>query len=219
MERLKPKVIIFDLDGTLVKFKLNVNAAKLDIIKLLRQLGVDVAGFTIHTGVQEMINEAVKQLGEDKEKSIREKVLSIMEKYESIAASQAEARDGAETLLKKLRERGYKIIVATNTNKEAARKSLEKANLIHLIDDLITRNDAERLKPSGDILRKVLERFSITPEQAVYIGDSIHDVMAAKEVGIPFIGLEGGIHSRSQLIENSAKIVLKNPVELLEFLN
>ncbi|HIQ29187.1 MAG TPA: HAD family hydrolase [Candidatus Caldiarchaeum subterraneum] len=214
----EPAVIVFDLDGTLIKFKLNVNAAKLDIIRTLADMGVDVSGLSTQSGVQEMINTAVKQLGDDMREDVKEKVLSIMRRYELEASREAEARDGVHKLLALLKERGYKIAVATNTHRAAAEEALRKTKLLEQVDALITREEVERLKPSGDLLRKVMKVFNAKPSEILFIGDSVHDAKAAKEVGVTFIGVEGGIHDGERLLQNSAKTVIKQPLELMKIL-
>ena len=219
LTKLKPAVVVFDMDGTLLKFKLNVRAAKSEIIELLRRLGVDTNEITLNTSVQEMINMASHQLeGKVSSEEIREKILDIMKKYERDAAEEAEAREDALEVLTEIKRRGYTIAVATNTHREAATRSLQKVGILEKIDALITRDDVANLKPSGDLLRKVAEKFNVEPSTILYIGDSVHDIQAAEKAGVLFIGIEGGIHGRKQLERGSIRPVLRELRDILEIL-
>lgn len=219
MTKLKPTVVVFDMDGTLLKFKLNVRAAKVEILELLKNLGVSTSGISLETSVQEMINIASRQLaGKLSSEEVRRRVLEVMRKYERIASREAEAREDAMETIRELKKRGYVIAVATNTHREAAVNSLKKVGILDGIDALVTRDDVEHLKPSGDLLRKVAQIFNVEPAKILYVGDSVHDIRAAKEVGAVFIGIEGGIHSRQKLEEGSSRPVLKSLRELLDVL-
>jgi phosphoglycolate phosphatase-like HAD superfamily hydrolase len=54
-------------------------------------------------------------------------------------------------------------------------------------DIVVTALDVKRPKPYPDQLLKILEHFQIEPQQAIYVGDSELDAIAAKSAGIPII--------------------------------
>ena len=64
---------------------------------------------------------------------------------------------------------------------------LKYFNIDIYFDYLVTCNDVATPKPSPEGLHKILKYFNKTNEQALYIGDSIIDKMAAENIKIPFI--------------------------------
>ena len=57
--QLRPAVVVFDLDGTLIVFKLNVRAAKQRIIQRLKELGLNTQGITADDSVQSIITKTL----------------------------------------------------------------------------------------------------------------------------------------------------------------
>lgn len=87
-------------------------------------------------------------------------------------------------LLKKLRP-FYKTAIATNRSDTMA-PLMAEFDLDRHFDLVVTSLDVPRPKPEPDELLRVLDRFGLAPTQAVYIGDSSLDEIAAKAAGIPF---------------------------------
>lgn len=88
-------------------------------------------------------------------------------------------------LLATLRSR-YKTAVATNRT-DTMQGVLRAFGLENSFDLVVTAADVARPKPFPDPLLKVLDYFRISPDQALYVGDSEVDEAAAKAAGIPLI--------------------------------
>jgi len=88
-------------------------------------------------------------------------------------------------LLEKLRPK-YRTAVATNRTDTMNRVIIEHT-LEGYFDIVVTALDVKRPKPYPDQLLKILEHFQIEPQQAIYVGDSELDAIAAKSAGIPII--------------------------------
>lgn len=106
----------------------------------------------------------------------------------------------------------YGIAVATN-RADTMRRVLVEHRIDRYFDCVVTSLDVERPKPYPDPLLRVLRHFDITPREAIYIGDSTLDEMAARSAGIPFVAcrnrsLDGDFH-----IERLTEIdeILNNP--------
>jgi phosphoglycolate phosphatase len=87
-------------------------------------------------------------------------------------------------LLRKLRP-GFKTAIATNRT-DSMRQVLIDFKLKDLFDLVVCALDVQRPKPYPDQLLKILNHFEIAPGQALYVGDSQLDEMAAREAGVPF---------------------------------
>ncbi|MFP4347395.1 MAG: HAD family hydrolase [Thermodesulfobacteriota bacterium] len=91
-------------------------------------------------------------------------------------------------LLEKLRPR-YKTAIATNRSDTMVPLMAEFA-LDSLFDLVVTSLDVERPKPEPDELLRVLAHFDLAADQAVYVGDSPLDEMAARAASIPFVAFQ-----------------------------
>ncbi len=79
----------------------------------------------------------------------------------------------------------YRTAIATNRTTTMA-LVMETWGLSQLFDMVVTALDVENPKPHPEALLKILGRFSLTPDQAVYVGDSELDREAAVRANIPF---------------------------------
>ncbi len=208
-------IVVFDLDGTLVELKLDINTIKKRIAEIANHLGIEMHD---KESIQELIEKANLTLSGEEYRRFREQVFELMAENEKRAAENAKAREDIAYILEKMKKLGYRLAVVTNTHRSAAVESLTKTGLIQFFDAIVTRDDVERMKPRPDLLLKVSEKMKTTPNNIIYVGDSINDYRAAVEAGARFIGLEGGLHSREQMLSAGVKEIVSNPMELLNHL-
>ena len=65
---------------------------------------------------------------------------------------------------------------------------------------------------------KVLEKFNLTNNEAVYVGDSDVDIMTAKNSKMPCISVTWGFRNSEFLINNNAEIIIDSPDEIIDIL-
>ncbi len=96
-----------------------------------------------------------------------------------------EMEPGLVPLLETLRPR-LKTAVATNRT-DTMERVLSDNKIGHLFDLVVTARDVQFPKPHPEALEKIIEHFSISPEQMVYVGDSQVDEMAAAGARVVFV--------------------------------
>ena len=89
------------------------------------------------------------------------------------------------SLLEKLRPY-FKTAIATNRT-DTMDQLLAEFNLDAYFDLVVTSSDVKRPKPHPEELLKILEYFELESHQAIYVGDSLLDELAAKAAGIPLV--------------------------------
>ena len=92
---------------------------------------------------------------------------------------------GLKELLKSLKLRSG-LAVATNRSNTIG-DVLEVNGLSNFFDIVVSALDVKRPKPDPEAIFKILAYFRISPEQAVYVGDSIVDYETAKAAGVYFV--------------------------------
>jgi len=104
-----------------------------------------------------------------------------IEAYEIEATDKAPLRAGVHELMALLRERGLRTAMVTNNNDANAETVIRSFSLD--FDCVLTR-DSGFWKPSGASLIEAMRRLGAAPEQCMAIGDSRHDVLAARDAGV-----------------------------------
>lgn len=86
------------------------------------------------------------------------------------------------------RSAGLKLCIVTNSPSNYARQILSYFNLN--FDYVVAYHDVDKHKPDPEAIEKVLTRFQIGPDEAVYLGDSLEDSLASKAANVPYFAVE-----------------------------
>jgi HAD superfamily hydrolase (TIGR01509 family) len=122
---------------------------------------------------------------------------------------------GAADLLRASKKRGLRVVLASSADAKefaALRAALDADDAI---DDATSSADVERSKPAPDLVRVALDKARVPPEAAAFVGDTVWDVRACGQAGVPCIGLLSGGISRAELLEAGAAEVYEGPADLL----
>ena len=204
------KLIIFDMDGTLVDSSVTiVNAinhvrSKLKLEVLERDL--------ILTKVNDPeLNPALFFYEAETFSSEHETWFS--EYYTNNHEKELELYKGINKLLKELREKGYKLAIATNAYRGSTLESLKHLKVLNYFESIACYDDVGRGKPAPDMLEKNLKDLKVKASDAIFIGDSERDLMAAKSLNMDYIMINWGFSDYEDAIHTVDKLKEK----ILEF--
>jgi HAD superfamily hydrolase (TIGR01509 family) len=93
-------------------------------------------------------------------------------------------KDGAEDILKFLKENDFKVALASSTPWHLVEEQLSSAGLIDYFDEIVTGNMVERSKPNPDIFLKAAEKIGMDPSECAVIEDSFNGVRAGHAAGM-----------------------------------
>ena len=99
---------------------------------------------------------------------------------------------GARELVQRLRDDGYRLVVATSSSGEELDQLLRQARVDDLIERATSSSDAESSKPDPDIICAALNKGKLRAQEAVMLGDTPYDIEAAGRAGLPAIALRCG---------------------------
>ena len=105
----------------------------------------------------------------------------------------------AEALLRRLREQGLDLIVASSASEDELKPLLEVCGALPFLQDQTSSDDAKHSKPDPDIVQVALRKAGCSPGEAVMLGDTPYDVQAASRAGVHAIALRSGGHPDSAL--------------------
>ncbi len=125
---------------------------------------------------------------------------------------------GVDAMLATLVAAGVEVAVATSKLRAPARTALRLAGLQQHVGVLVTIEDTDRHKPDPQPLLHALQQVGASPEQAVYVGDAVVDIAAARNAGMASIGVTWGAGAREAVLEARPDVVADTVEELLTVL-
>ena len=122
-------------------------------------------------------------------------------------------------VLAELRRRGYLISVVTSKSRELALRGLRLFSLDALIDSAVFLEDTDFHKPHPEPILAALKKLSETAQAAAYVGDSRHDIVAARAAGVRSVAALWGPAPRTELEREGPDFVAESITDLLEIFN
>jgi len=208
MSRVK-KLIIFDMDGTLVNSSLTIAKAINTVRKNLSLPPMN------EKNILEKINDPALHPAKyfyETETFTKEHEKWFSEYYSEHHKEELELYTGMLEFLNELKKEGFLLAVATNAYRKSTIESLEYLEVIDLFIDIACYDDVKRGKPHPEMLEKLLKDLNITVKDTIFIGDSERDELAAKALKMDYImvnwgfsNYEDAIHSIEALKEKIIK--------------
>jgi phosphoglycolate phosphatase len=194
---VEKKLIIFDMDGTLVNSSLTIANA----INYVRQnLGFEPME---HTHILRLVNDHTinpaqtfyhsKAFDTDHEKW-------FSEYYTKNHESELVLYEGIKELLHTLKNKGHRLGVATNAYRGSTMESLTHLDIYHLFDGIACYDDVAQGKPHPDMLHKLLDELEHKNHESLFIGDGPRDEMAARHAQIDYIMVDWGFTDHAEAV-------------------
>lgn len=153
----------------------------------------------------------VKIVGEER---LPQAMDEYLEFYKSNHARLAQLYPGVRALLEYLRAKKLRLALFTGKGIHTTGITLKEFDLVSFFDSVITGNDVEQHKPSGEGIRKILAQFGITAGEAVMVGDSVADVKAAREAGVRVVSVLWDSYARDRVLQLNPEYVFRTVGEL-----
>jgi HAD superfamily hydrolase (TIGR01509 family) len=125
---------------------------------------------------------------------------------------------GARELLGTLSVAGIPWAVATSGTATTASRSLELLPVPESVP-VVTRDQVAYAKPNPDLFLAAARRLGVAPSEAMIVGDSVWDLLAAHRAGSLGIGVLSGGYGRDELQGAGAYRVYDDPADLLAHLD
>ena len=102
--------------------------------------------------------------------------------------------DGAAGLLRATKKAGLKVVLATSASAKEAKHLRDALDADDVIDAVTSKDDADESKPDPDIVQTALDKAGLDAAEALFVGDTVWDVEAARRAGLDCVAvLSGGI--------------------------
>ena len=211
------KLIIFDFDGTLIDSAPDLVDS---INEMLKELNLKEAPFKeaikwIGNGSLKLVERALRYNGIEDEKFLEKAHKVFKEKYKHSNAKKTKLYPFAKELLDSLKYKNLALI--TNKPDEYIKPILKKFDID--VFDFILGGDFEYKKPSPIPLLKALEYFNVKPNEAIMIGDSKNDILAAKNANIKSIAVTHGYNQGVDIKDYDPDFIVNSLKEIKDIIN
>jgi pyrophosphatase PpaX len=192
----RPRVCLFDLDGTLIdSVPLILASFRHTFTATFGSAPPDSAWIA---GMGRPLIDQLRDLVGDA--SLARQMADTYREFQDAHHDQLVRQfPGVREALLDLRERGHRVGVVTSKMREAALRGLLHAGLDSMVEIVIDAESSTRHKPHPEPVLLALAAFERTAQEAVFAGDSPHDIAAGRAAGVRTIATLCGPFSREQL--------------------
>ena len=208
--------IFFDLDGTIVNSKEGVTTSVSYSLEKLNAPALNEETLEKFIGPP-LVDSYIKYCGFDRNKAL-DAINKYREYYSVTGIYKFKLYDGIREMLLSLKENGKKVYIATSKPEIYAKKILEKANIIDLFDDVFGATfDSSRVKKQ-DVLKYAFSSLGLNDfSKTVLVGDTVFDVLGAKEVGISSLAVTYGYENEQSLVTSEPDFLVNSVAEIIGF--
>lgn len=213
------KLVIFDLDGTLLDTIADLAESA---NYALKQLGYPTHDMeTIRTFVGNGINKLLERalpISEQTEENVMLMRSHFVPYYDIHNADLSSPYAGIVPLLKELQARGIMIAVASNKYQEATVKLVNHYFPMINFVEILGQREGINVKPDPSIVFDILKKANVSPEDTLYVGDSGVDMQTAINASVDAVGVAWGFRPRAELEGFQPMGLIDKAEELLEFI-
>ncbi len=218
----KPKMILIDVDGTLVD---SVPDLAYCVDAMMKQLGLPVHGEIrvrdwVGNGVERLVKRAlIGQLDGEPDAALYQKAYPIfIALYADNTSKRSVLYPGIREGLDYLKAAGYRLGCVTN---KVAQFTLPLLRDLGVYDDfkiVISGDTLAQKKPDPAPLLHAAQYFGVAPEEALMVGDSVSDVKAARAAGFSIVCMSYGYNHGVDIRTANPDAVIDSLIELREIL-
>lgn len=200
------QLIVFDWDGTLmdsvgrIVSSMQHTARRLDLQVPSEQAVRDIIGISLLPAIDRLFGQLEAQQLERFMQVYRQQYV-----YDDPTPSPLFA--GAHELLTSLRSQGFQLAVATGKARHGLERVWRETNSAHYFDFSRCADESES-KPHPKMLHDLTQQAGVTVQQALMVGDSIHDMQMAQRANMAAVGVSFGAHDAAQLSAHGARAVI-----------
>jgi HAD superfamily hydrolase (TIGR01509 family) len=211
--------LVFDLDGTLVDSvyqhvlawheALHISGMELSVWRIHRRIGMSGGLFA---------RALLRETGRELDDALRERLQELHAKAYRRRIKEVRPLPGARELLRRLSELDCPWAIATSGRMEGAGPTIAMLEVPRDIP-IVTRDQVAHAKPNPDLFLEAARRLGVDPMEAVVVGDSVWDLLAARRARMLGIGLLSGGYGNDELERAGAYRVYEDPADLLRHLD
>ena len=213
------KLVIFDLDGTLLN---TIADLAQSTNHALSRLGyptheVDKYNFMVGNGINKLFERALPE-GEKSEENVLRVRNEFIPYYDVHNADESRPYPGIPDLRKQLQEKGIQVAVASNKYQAATEKLIRHYFPEIRFVAVFGQREGIKVKPDPTIVEDILQITSVEKKDVLYVGDSGVDMQTALNAGVTACGVTYGFRPRAELESFHPAYIVDRAEEILPIL-
>ena len=222
MKFLDKKLLIFDFDGTLID---SVPDLALAVNHMLEAVGrptfkEEEIRVWIGNGAQTLVKRALSaksEVDDSLDEAVFEKALDIFLKfYAKNLCNQTKTYVHVSTTLNTLKKKGYRLAIVTNKPYDFIEPILRGLELDGLFELSVGGDSLKNKKPHPEPLLYVCKELGVEVLNAVMIGDSKNDILAAHGAGMESVGVTYGYNYAENINVYKPNVVIDDFAKLIK---
>ena len=210
------RCVFFDLDGTLTDSGPGITAS---VAYALEKLGTEPpAREALRRFIGPPLLQSFARFCGFDEAKCREAVRLYREYFTAGGMFENSVYPGIPEALAELRAAGFRLAVATSKPELFSREIVAHFGLAGCFEAVCGAAMDETRTEKADVLRYALDTLGVKAEESLMVGDRAHDVLGAKALGVPCVGVLWGYGSREELTAADAAALAETPAELAALL-
>lgn len=194
------KLVIFDLDGTLLNTIADLAQSTNHALQMLGYPTHEESAYNmmVGNGINKLFERALPE-GEKTEENVLRVRREFIPFYDLHNADKSRPYPGISQLLEQLQEQGVLLAVASNKYRAATAKLIAHYFPNIRFTAVFGQRDGIQVKPDPTIVHDILDIAKVSKEDVLYVGDSGVDMQTAVNAGITACGVTWGFRPRTEL--------------------
>jgi pyrophosphatase PpaX len=203
--------LLFDLDGTLVdSIELILNSARYAFVGFDGRAPSDEEW---RVGIGRPLLTVLREYARDEAEALR-----LLDRYREYQLANHDrllsAYEGIVAVLRRFADAGHGMAVVTSKSDWLARRALELVGVSDIFPVLIGCDSCVNHKPHPEPVERALALLEAPASEAIFVGDSPHDVESGRAAGVFTVGVTWGAFSREEMEASGADAVIHDVAEL-----
>ncbi|WP_019568869.1 phosphoglycolate phosphatase [Thioalkalivibrio sp. ALMg13-2] len=222
MSLKRPRMILIDLDGTLID---SVPDLAFSVDAMMRELGLPERGEPavrnwVGNGVERLVKRAlVNDLDGEPDAEQFERALPVfMRIYQENTAGRSPLYPGVREGLDQLKAAGYRLGCVTNKAERFTVPLLREKGILDDFEIVVAGDALPQKKPDPAPLLHAADKLGVDPSEALMVGDSKSDVKAARAAGFQIVCMTYGYNHGKDIRDEHPDAVLDRLDELPDLL-
>ena len=212
------KLIIFDLDGTLLDTVEDLGNATNHALRTLGWPEHPLEAYKIYCGrgIYNMFRDALPA-GEATEENVAKMAGLFLPEYDAHKCDRTRPYPGIPEMLDRLHAEGIRFALASNKYQDGAEKLVEHFFGQYGFVKVLGQREGLPIKPDPAIVRQAMEAVpGIRKEEVVYVGDTNTDMHTGLNAGVRTVGVLWGFRTREELVACGPWKIVATPEELTQ---
>lgn len=210
------EAILFDFEGTLVDFQWKLAEAVAEALAMLDDLGFPegrIRSRKYSTLMPEAMGIAA-EIGLQPEE-VRKRIGFVYDRFDEDALTRWTLRPDVKDFLHQVNLQGVRRALVSNIGNKILSPALSKLGLEGHFEVTVNRNGVNHPKPNPEGINFALGTLGVDKEKAVFVGDSLDDVNAARNAGLPVIIIAEGENLKDEILAAKPERIIQGYAELI----